>query len=205
VDEYNVPRIIDFGLAMIPKDLTPDLLQFYAHEPDFQYFQEPPEVSLFWALRAGLTDSDLPEQVINQKKIFQDIQFLLGTSKQKAATELEVFLESSHAMRSKNGVKLFQTYWPQVDAWAIGVLLVGVLKRLSMFREFSQNQSYAKNKVVLDKIMRKLTTANPMKRPDAIEALNELITDAADAESFVLTTFAGEWIAQRLQHRQQRS
>ena len=202
VDEYNVPRIIDFGVAMFPNTLTQDLLQFYAHQPDFQYYQEPPEFSLFWALQAGLTDDDLPEQVVKGKKIFKDLQTLLGVSNTRSATELEIFAQSSQALQTKNGVKLYQTYWPQYDAWSIGVALVGVLKRLSMFHEFQFNQSYAKNKVVLDKVMKGLTEANPMKRLDAIEALNELIRGGAgESESFVLTTYAGEWLSKRLQQR----
>ena len=71
------------------------------------------------------------------------------------------------------------------------------------FKEFEGNKSYARHKVVLEKVMRGLTEASPTKRLDAIEALNVLMGSSEnDDESFVLSEYASEWLRERERQRQ---
>jgi serine/threonine protein kinase len=195
LDEFQVPRLIDFGMAIIPETLDKNSFEFLRRQPDFQFNQEPPEMSYFWAAAAGVTDAETPYDIVNDKKIFKDIQ-----GHRSPATEIEIFVSKSKAIQQKDGISLIKTYWPQYDAWSIGVVLVQLLRSLTMYREFQQNPTYANNKEVLEKVLRGLTEASPMKRMDAIEALSVLMAGAG-AESFVLTDLAGEWLKQRRQQR----
>jgi len=206
LDEYQVPRLIDFGMAVLPNQLTKDLIPFVAHQPDFQYNQEPPEFSLLWAKYAGVEDEDTPTEIIQQKKIFKDIQTVVGTTQQKAATDLEIFQQSSRSLGENDPVAFFKTYWPQYDAWSIGVLLISLVRGFMFFKEFEANKSYSKHKVVLEKVMKGLTEASPTKRLDAIEALSVLMSggdgDDDASESFVLSEYASEWLRERQHQRQ---
>jgi len=200
LDEFQVPRLIDFGMAIIPETLDKNSFEFLRRQPDFQFNQEPPEMSYFWAAAAGVTDAETPYDIVNDKKIFKDIQGVLEN--RSPATEIEIFVSKSKAIQQKDGISLIKTYWPQYDAWSIGVVLVQLLRSLTMYREFQQNPTYANNKEVLEKVLMGLTEASPMKRIDAIEALSILMAGGgAASESFVLTELAGEWLKQRRQQR----
>jgi serine/threonine protein kinase len=199
IDEFYVPRLIDFGMAIIPETLDRNSFEFLRRQPDFQFNQEPPEMSYFWAASAEVTDAETPYDIVNDKKVFKDIEGVLGN--RSPATEIEIFVSKSKAIQQKNGISLIKTYWPQYDAWSIGCILVQLLRSLTMYREFQQNPTYANNKELLEKVLKGLTEANPMKRMDTIEALSVLMGGGAAAESFVLTELAGEWLSQRKTQR----
>ena len=194
VDEFQVPRIIDFGMTIVPENLDKDSFEFLRRRPDFQFNQEPPEMSYFWAAAARITDADTPYDIVKDKKVFRDIETVLGG--RGPATELEIFISKSKAISQRDGISLIKTYWPQYDAWSIGAVLVQLIRSLSMYRDFQQNPTYANNIQLLEKVLRGLTEANPMKRLDSIEALSVL-----NAESFVLTELAGDWLKQRQTQR----
>jgi serine/threonine protein kinase len=200
VDEYDVPRIIDFGLSVIPDKITKDVIDFIKHEPDFTFHQEPPEASLLWAILANATNESTTKEIIHQKKIFQIIRSVLGV--ENSAEDLTEFWLASKSLRAKDGLSFLKTYWPQYDAWSIGVVMLHLLRSLTFYRGFQNNRIYTSNKVALEKILVSLLEANPMRRFDAIEALNELVKTVPSAgESYVLNTFASEWIKTREQQR----
>ena len=68
----------------------------------------------------------------------------------------------------------------------------------SFYPSFQENPTYSKNKKLLEGVIKKLVEVNPQKRYDAIQALNEL-----DAESYVLKTYASEWLSSRKNHQMQ--
>lgn len=200
MDEYDVPRFIDFGLAFITESIGPDLINFIQHPPDFRYNQEPPELSLLWAIRARDANSRTPYDIIAQKPIFKDIQALFG--ERDHGQRLEEFWESSKSLQDEDGVALIRTYWPQIDAWAIGAVLVQLVRGLSFFRAFQNNEIYSRNKVALEKVIKLLVEPNPAKRFDAIEALSAFVKTVPDAgESYVLNEFCGEWLRERQKQR----
>ena len=201
LDEYQVPRFIDFGMAMIPKDLKEDLIPFIAHQPDFIFTQEPPEVSLLWATYANVADEDTAHEIITQKKIFKIIQAVTGVTLEESETELEIFQNRSKSLQDNDPLAFFQTYWPQYDAWSIGTVLVSLVRGFMYSNGFSENKSYAKHKVVFEKVLKGLTEVNPVRRMDAIEALSVLCGDDP-SESFVLENYAGDWL--KIRHEQKR-
>jgi len=198
VDSFNVPRVIDFGMAIVPSLLTSEIVDSVQHPPDFKFYQEPPEVSLMWAIKAEVADRDTPAEIIKQKDIFKNIQVFFGKSPQEMAAELEAFWIESKSLQQMKYMDFLKTYWPQYDAWTIGSNLVYLLKMLSFYPSFQQNPTYSKNKQLLEGVIKKLVEVNPQKRYDAIQALNEL-----DAESYVLKTYASEWLSARKSHQMQ--
>ena len=195
LDEFQVPRLIDFGMAIVPESIDRNSFEFLRRQPDFHFNQEPPESSYFWAAVAGVTDAETPYDIVKDKPIFRELE-----GNRSPATEIEIFVSKSKAIIQKDGVSLIKTYWPQYDAWSIGVILVQLIRSLTMYRKFQENPTYANNKDVLEKVLRGLTEASPMKRMDSIEALSVLMAGAG-AESFVLTELAGEWLKQRRHQR----
>jgi hypothetical protein len=198
VDNFNVPRVIDFGMAIIPSFVTPEIMTNIQHPPDFKFYQEPPEVSLMWAIKAEVADRDTPLEIIQQKIIFKDIQGFFGKSSNELVAELEAFWIQSKSLQNKSYAEFLKTYWPQYDAWTIGANLLYLLKMLSFYPSFQENPTYSKNKKLLEGVIKKLVEVNPQKRYDAIQALNEL-----DAESYVLKTYASEWLSSRKSHQMQ--
>ena len=198
VDTFNVPRIIDFGMAFVPALLTPEIVNNIQHPPDFKFYQEPPEVSLMWAIKAEVAHINVPIEIIQQKPVFKDIHGFFGKSSEEMAAELEAFWIQSKSLQNKNYAEFIKTYWPQYDAWTFGTNLLYLLKMLSFYPQFQENPTYSKNKKLLEGVIKKLVEVNPQKRYDVIQALNEL-----DAESYVLKTYASEWLSSRKSHQMQ--
>lgn len=202
MDQYMVPRIIDFGLSLIPGAVDAQQMAAIRRSPEFHFDQEPPEVSLLWAVLADVADEDTPDDIIRDKKAFRDIEAF--TQSKSAATELEIFSNKSKSLKEKDALLFMQTYWPQYDAWSIGVVLLRVLKQLSIYKNFQFNPTYVNNKEVLEKVVKGLLEPNPMKRTDAIEALSVLMSDPhgeKESDSYVLNELAAEWLAQRRQQK----
>jgi hypothetical protein len=151
-----------------------------------------------WAIKAEVADRDTPLEIIQQKIIFKDIQGFFGKSSNELVAELEAFWIQSKSLQNKSYAEFLKTYWPQYDAWTIGANLLYLLKMLSFYPSFQENPTYSKNKKLLEGVIKKLVEVNPQKRYDAIQALNEL-----DAESYVLKTYASEWLSARKTHQMQ--
>lgn len=196
IDKYGVPRIIDFGLSLFQEQLNTEILQYIQHPPDFHYNQEPPEVSLFWAIYGDQMDEETPYDIVTYKPVFKDIHAIFGI--RDSAEKIADFWEDSKSLQDKDGVALLKTFWPQYDAWSIGVVMVELIRGLTFFKEFQNNQIYSRNKQALEKIVKMLVEPSPKKRPDAIQALSEFVKTVPDGdESFVLSEFCGEWLSER--------
>ena len=76
--------------------------------------------------------------------------------------------------------------------------MVQLIRGLTFFKEFQNNQIYSRNKEALEKIVKSLVEPNPKKRLDSIQALSEFVKTVPDGdESFVLSEFCGEWLSER--------
>ena len=197
MDEFNVPRFIDFGMAIVPEKLNSATMDILKRAPNFQYIQEPPELALLWAALAGSLDEDTPGEIVKEKEIFRDIETYFG--ERNAETEIEIFWSLSKSLQNKDPVAFMKTYWPQYDAWSIGTLCVHLLRQLTYYREFQNNPTYSKNKEVIEKVVKGLLEPSPMKRYDAIEALSVLMNGSS--ESYVLTDLSSEWLDVRKKQR----
>lgn len=197
MDEFNVPRFIDFGMAIVPEKLDSTTIEFLKKPPNFQYMQEPPELALLWAALAGSLDEDTPGEIVKEKEIFRDIEAYFG--ERNAETEIEIFWNSSKSIQNKDAVACIKTYWPQHDAWSIGTIIVHLLKQFTYYREFQNNPTYSRNKEVIEKVVKGLLEPSPMKRYDAIEALSVLMSGSD--ESYVLSELGNEWLAVRKSQR----
>jgi serine/threonine protein kinase len=186
VDDEQVPRIIDFNLAIpVKSDITNNKLR---HKYDYVLAQEPPDSTLVNAIMTGFNYQRVIDSIVEKKPILKKVRNILGVSSNDQMTSLEQFYRESKAVKAGNQVGWFNNYWRTIDSWAIGVNIIDLISKLSLWPEFS----YTLNKIrpKLFPILRKLCEVNPKKRIDCVQALNYLAPN-----SFIIRKYGKGWLA----------
>jgi serine/threonine protein kinase len=186
VDDEQVPRIIDFNLSIpVQSNVTANLL---SHTYNITTGQEPPDSTLVNAISKGYNPERVIESIINKKPIIRKIQNILGVNATSQLQSLEGFYLDSKAAKTGNTVKWFNNYWRTIDSWAIGVNILVLISKLSLWPEFSQTLRRVKPK--LFPVLRGLCEVSPTKRLDCVQALNML-----SPNSFIIRKYGKAWLA----------
>ena len=185
IDDYNVPRIIDFNLAIpVEGDLTKYSLS-HSHVIDIS--QEPPDSTLVNAIMRGLDPYKIIKEIVFKKKIIKKIKMLFGISNQVMLSDLNDFYLQSNSVKKGDSNKWFKSYWRTIDSWAIGINIVDLIVKLSISPIFSNNLSKYKPK--LYPVLKRLCECSPLLRIDAIQALAYL-----DPNNFIIRKYAKSWL-----------
>jgi serine/threonine protein kinase len=182
VDSDDVPRIIDFNLAIFIEQESTIQLQ---HQYNYLLSQEPPDSTLVNAIQLGYSPEQVLSSIIYKKPIIKKISQLLKISVDDMFQELEDFYHASKSVKQGKDTKWFQLYWRTIDSWAIGVILIEQLYQLSLFKGFSWNQIQS----TLQPVLIGLCHVSPLERIDCVQALFAL-----DPNHFIIRKYASAWL-----------
>jgi len=186
VDKNDVPRIIDFNLAVTAYgNITSNQLR---HKHDINLGQEPPDSTLVNAISFGYNPQIVINSIVNRKPIIRKIRSLLQVPSSEMTESLEAFYNKSKAVKSGNDATWFKTYWRTIDSWAIGANIVDFITMLSIYSEFLPILRRARTK--LFPVLRRLCAVSPLDRIDCVQALNYLAPN-----SFILRKYGKAWLA----------
>ena len=192
IDNYGIPRIIDFGLAIIKKyvsskkaadDLT------YPYDPT--YLQQPPELALFHAALERRNVNVTMHDIMQRKKTCNILYMSFGVTKEEQLAELEKFSVESAAFRNLSLEEYWAHYWSKFDAWSIGNTLLFVMNDLLKVG-YDAHPTYKKHKGTMRKVIRGLLAMDPRNRYDAVDALAEW-----NPASVILHKYGKEWQAKK--------
>lgn len=185
IDDNQVPRIIDFNLAVLVKsNITEKTLK---HTYNVVTAQEPPDSTLVNAIRLGHDHQRIIESIVHKKPIMKKIRNILGISALQQQASLEKFYTESRSVKVGDSVKWFNSYWRTIDSWAVGVNIIDLIAKLSLWPEFST--SLRRMSPQLFPVLRRLCDVNPIKRIDCVQALNYL-----KPTSFIIRKYGRTWL-----------
>jgi serine/threonine protein kinase len=186
VDDEHVPRIIDFNLAIFAqKPVTTSLL---THTYNVVTGQEPPDSTLVNAIHLGHNAERVIDSIINKKPIMRKIRNILGISADAQLQTLEKFYLDSKSVKSGNSAGWFNNYWRTIDSWAIGVNIIILILKLSLWPEFALTLKRVRPK--LFPVLKALCEVSPVKRIDCVQALNIIAPN-----SFIIRKYGKAWLA----------
>lgn len=186
IDNEQVPRIIDFNLAiMIGSQITNKTLQ---HQYNYVIAQEPPDSTLVNAISLGYNGEQVIDSIIEKKPIVKKIRTVLGISEEEMHQALDTFYTKSKSVKTGDEVKWFESYWRTIDSWAIGINIIDLISKFTLWPEFTPKLKSTKAK--LFPVLKRLCAVSPLERIDCIQALNYLAPN-----SFIIRKYGKAWLA----------
>jgi serine/threonine protein kinase len=186
VDQYNVPRLIDFNLSIMTEN--PVTASRLLHEHTVMVEQMPPDYTLINAIAQGYKDGyKIIESILTKRPVMKKIHIMLGVSPLKMTQDLDYLYEKSKYIPTGNIVAWFQSYQRKIDSWAIGVNLINFISRLALWSEM--NSVLAPHWERLSPVLRRMCEVSPLKRIDCVQALYQL-----DPNSFIIKQYAQGWL-----------
>ena len=163
-------QLIDFGRSFSATRITKEMLDgnWTSYGPDFTY--EPPDMSLAIALHENVDLEKCIKDMHDQKLSMISLERVLGVSRRDQLLELIQFWNTSKAAQGKDWIAYWKSYWPTIDAWAIGAILIDILKSRLVSQEFVQGD-WAKHQEIIEGVIKGLLHSSPRKRLDCMEAL----------------------------------
>jgi len=185
VDNNDVPRIIDFNLAIpVETMITSNKLK---HKYNYITAQEPPDSTIVNAVNIGYKANSVIDSIIEKKPIIQKIRSVLGVSLHEQQAALDKFYQDSKSVKIGDSVKWFNTYWRTIDSWAVGVNIIDLISKLSLWPEFSIALKRVSPK--LFPVLRRLCAVSPLNRIDCVQAINYL-----KPNSFIIRKYSKVWL-----------
>jgi serine/threonine protein kinase len=185
VDNNEVPRIIDFNLAIpVESKVTSNKMK---HMYSYITAQEPPDSTIVNAVMLGFNADRIIETIIDKKPILKKIRNVLGITSREQLQSLEKFYQDSKSVKIGDSVKWFNTYWRTIDSWAVGVNIVDLITKLSLWPEFSS--TLKKISPRLFPVLCRLCAVSPLNRIDCVQALNYI-----KPNSFIIRKYGKAWL-----------
>jgi serine/threonine protein kinase len=186
VDDTVTPRIIDFNLAVFAKQHIN--LNTLKHVISYNISQEPPDSTLINAIQFGYKADKIINSTISKKTILRKISNLFGIPYSKFVENLQEFYDTNKDVRDGNSVEWFRQYWRTIDSWAIGVNIIDLISKLSLWSEFLPILNSHKEQ--LFPVLRALCAVNPNERIDCVQALNHI-----DPNNFIIRKYGAKWLS----------
>jgi hypothetical protein len=171
VDSHHVPRIIDFNLSVSVRSPKKVQASDLSHKYEVDITQEPPDSTVVNAIAHGISPLSVIHAVCFRKSVMNKIVSVLGVSKKEMHERLLGFYKKSRSMRTGDLEGWFAIYHRVVDSWAIGVLLVELIYRLSLWPSAGRIQPQIRELVP---VLRKMCAVHPVDRIDCVQALHLL-------------------------------
>lgn len=178
MDDYMVPRIIDWGTATQGPFATWDELSIITRRRfALRYTQEPPEVPLFVAAYNGRPsiDSaiDLMFEENDRKFIITSLQLITNLDPRMMKEQLNTFRNKTlYLERDINYMKWWKAHWHTYDTWSLGVILLKVLRELmNQTPRLLDKPEYSDKKQNIKETLRGMCDFNCFERMNAVQAL----------------------------------
>ena len=196
IDNHGVPRLLDFGMAFSGKEIDYEIIDNRWKIYDPKYDSEPPEITVATGLRNNIPFGKTSEDAIIQKPVYRNYELLFGIEREDLVEKLQAFCQKSKSFKKRDWLAIYKTYWPGFDSFALGAVLLNVLKTQLTWPEFVNSKSWKlKEQVVLD-ILKHMLDPSPFSRYDCVEALS-----LYDPQNAVLKN-SEAWLAARSKMRQ---
>jgi serine/threonine protein kinase len=166
------PRLIDFGRSYTHRGINRELIEKLRAHYDAGIHQITPECSAQFGLQEGISFNQILSDLNTKKAGIRFGEMILGTSRKQQLTEFATFWKSSISASSGDWPTFYSYYWHVVDSWAIGTILLSILRRLFLLKEFLQSQEWKEKGALVKEILRGLLRASPRDRSDCLEALS---------------------------------
>lgn len=167
-------RMIDFGAAFVGDDVSDSSI--WRHIYDFQpdYPPCPPELAVQNGIYQDLSYGYSIQQTILQKKVFKQLERLLGVPVAGQADALHAFWTT---WKGDSWPSFFHMYWRSWDTWAVGVMFLGILEKCFLLPAFVNGQWMANSRTIKT-VLKGLLCVDPTKRMTAETAV-KLLSSAA--------------------------
>ena len=159
-------------MSFITKDITNKTLSERWKYYDPIYDNEPPEVTVMTGLGKNIPLKDVIEQTVRIKPVYKNIQMILLVPNDDSKEELHTFFKKSISASQRNWPKTWAHFWPGFDSWAIGAILLNLLKIQLTFPEFTNSELWIKKGNLIYKILKQMLVSNPFYRIDCVESLS---------------------------------
>jgi serine/threonine protein kinase len=198
VNKNNIPKLIDFGQSFSKDEISEESIEERWKVLTPEYSAEPPEVTFLTAIDSynAYRFEEAMTEIMPKKKVLHTIEKLLGVSVRTQLGNLATFFRTSKAFQEKDIVKIWKLYYPGFDSWAIGVVLLDMLKTLMFSYEFIESSEWKLKKAVVVDILIKMLHTNPKERIDCVEALSML-----DPMNEIYLKYGVEWVDGRMKQR----
>lgn len=171
VSSPEVAKLIDFGLAWNPDNLTLANVVDLARVFNPRILQEPPEVTYLQGLLARMSDKVILSRIQEEKSILKNVEKVYGISVRDQMAELKDFIQSSKVIQAQDYYSFYKLYWSKIDAWSFGYVLLMLYSEMLMVYDDNMSPELEKNKRNVLLAIRGLLETDPARRLDAAEAL----------------------------------
>jgi len=191
-DKYNF-RLIDFGRSYTVSGISSDLIDSLNAEYNAKLGQIPPEYTVQDGENDGMQLQVIVQDIIQNKTSLKIAERIFGYNRVEQMNEFKKFWKTSNSVKSGNFVKFWKYYWPAVDAWGFGYILVSTLYKLSLSNQFMKSAEWKQKSPIIKTIITGLLQCSPVKRLDCVEAL--ALYDPTNA--FVLSSPGKAWLEKK--------
>jgi serine/threonine protein kinase len=171
VSSSEVAKLIDFGLAWSPDNLTLANVIDLARVFNPKILQEPPEVTYLQGVLARMSDKIILSRIQEEKSLLKNVEKVYGIPVRTQIAELKAFLQASKVIQSQDYYSFYKLYWSKIDAWSFGYVLLMLYIEMMMVYNDNMSPELEKNKRNVLLAIRGLLETDPAKRLDAAEAL----------------------------------
>jgi len=185
VDNNNVPRIIDFNLAIFVESNSTELE--LKHQYNYLLSQEPPDSTLVNAILLNYKPSSVINSIIYKKPIIKKISNFTNISLNEMEENLDAFYQKSKSVKNGDDNKWFEMYWRTIDSWGIGTNIVELFYKLSLWPDFSSYMEQLHPKLI--PLIKGLCAVSPLNRMDCVQALYYL-----NPNHFIIRKYASAWL-----------
>jgi serine/threonine protein kinase len=200
IDAIGVARLLDFGMSFSARQINKNTLATRWKVYDPKYDSEPPEVTIITGLRDNISLSNAIDECIYGKPVFSVAEDILEISKATAKSQLQKFTERSASFQKQDWVAFWSTYWTGFDAFALGAVLLNVLKVQITLPQFTADPRWIEKGDRIMKILGLMIHPDPSERYDCVEALA-----LWDSKNALLRNNGAVWLQTRKQQRLQLS
>lgn len=197
VDHHQVPRIIDFNLAIPIQTKTHDLENMVMHQYDYRIAHEPPDSTLLMAVAHGKRISHVIHLMVTKKSVLRKLRTITHQSESEMERQLEDVAQEA-TVRDGDARAWFRAHWRTIDSWGIGIMIVDLLSKWIMWPSFAAQFAPYREKVY--RVIQQMCLIHPAHRMDCVEALQVLHPDSG-----ILRAYGGRWLAAMADRRAQRA
>lgn len=188
-----LPRLIDFGRSYTYNSINRGLVEKLRAHYDSGIHQITPECSAQFGLQEKISFSQVLQDLHDKKAGIRFGESILGVSRKTQIAEFAAFWKSSSSARNGDWPTFYSYYWHVVDSWAIGTILLSILRRLLLIKEFTEGEEWKAKGPLVKEILRGLLRASPRERSDCLVAL--AMYDPTN--HFVVGNAGKAWLASR--------
>ena len=170
VKDPNTPILIDFGISWkssILTEKTAAKLASSGYSPQYSHYA--PELSLCEAVNDGLKLGDaVYRDIIEKNGTHAILEKVFGIPSKKSVEALRDFAADSTSIEKRDWLSFYKTYWPKIDAWGFGRILLRIYALMVFDPNFKDNDARTH---MYKTVFIRLLHPNPRRRINVAQAL----------------------------------